>query len=111
MTEDWPLSFFNIKDGTNINLEFIQIIEKKDKKKKTADSTKKYLRSLGIYEIEESPENENLKEFYANLKCNKNKQLDLIKDPGASFSAEELKEVLIQVIKKLKIICLCNDYE
>ena len=99
MTNEWPLSFFYIKDNSVIYLENIET-EVTSILKKQMSSKSKYFKSLGLLPtlgtIIES-KNEDKESILKSRRESKRMGLDK-GERGESFSSNELMEILIQVI-------------
>ncbi len=97
MTDDWPLSFFHVKENSIIYLERIDFDPQVIKFRKQLSSKSKYFKSLGLLPtlgtIVES-KNEDKESI-----LNKGKKKGEYNDHSESFSSNELMEILLQVNK------------
>ena len=103
LTNDWPLSFFYIREGSKINLEFIQVYDKTSEinsKKVSTNMKSKYLKTLGFYEnftipqLGIIPESQN---EYNDEMFRRKSRINSQNKHSESFSIEEYNEILIQV--------------
>jgi hypothetical protein len=102
MTNDWPLSFFNIKENSHIYLEVLEEVNKQEEiNKKLLNGTKsKYLKSLGFFNhiyannLGTIPESSN--EYNDEVFAKRSKAPQNVKD---SFTEDEQIEVFLNAIK------------
>ena len=122
MTDEWPLSFFEVKENGKIYLEYLQEINKQEEvvKKIISAPKSKYMMSLGIYRhitpnLESIPERDSERRFDQHIRSNigqtfkeKDDEEDrMLFHATKKNNLDEVKEILrgykdIQVDKKSK---------